>query len=122
MGGWQFSSLPAETGPKLVWWVLAVVAVVSGAFGTLAAKRSRTFVADAAMLLVGVELVIWGFVKRNGLTAAIIPTDAPAALDRFVTAMALSSGVSFAGLALWWLFRPVSDSRELTGSLLPAHP
>ncbi|HYN33998.1 MAG TPA: hypothetical protein VES40_15345, partial [Ilumatobacteraceae bacterium] len=106
VGAWQFLSLPPETGPKLVWWVLPMVAVFSAAFGTLAAKRSMTFVADAAMLLVGVELAIWGFVKRDGLSAAIIPTDAPAALDRFVTAMALSSGVLFAGLALWWLFRP----------------
>jgi hypothetical protein len=120
VGGWQFLSLPPETGPKLVWWVLPMVAVASAAFGMLAAKRSQTFVADGAMLLVGVELAIWGFVKREGLSAAIIPTDAPFALDRFVTALALSSGAAFAGLALWWLLR-VSDSRELTGSPLPAH-
>ncbi len=122
VGAWQFLSLPPETGPKLVWWVLPMVAVLSGAVGTLAAKRSRTFVADGAMLLVGVELAIWGFVRRDGLSAAIIPTDAPAALDRYVTAMALSGGVTFAGLALWWLLRPVSDSRELKGSPLRAHP
>ncbi len=106
VGGWQFLSLPPETGPKLVWWVLPMVAVLSGGLGMLAARRSKTLVADAAMLLVGVELAIWGFVKRDGLSAAIIPTDAPAALDRFVTAMALSGGATFAGLALWWLLRP----------------
>ncbi len=124
VGTWQFRSLPPETGPKLVWWVLPVVAVLSVAVGTIAARRAMTFVADAAMLLVGVELAIWGFVKRDGLSAAIIPTDAPGALDRFVTAMALSGGVAFAGLALWWLFRPstVSDSREPTGSPHPARP
>jgi hypothetical protein len=121
VGAWQFRSLPPETGPKLVWWVLPMVAVASAFFGALAARRSTTFAADAAMLLVGVELAIWGFVKRDGLSAAIIPTDAPGALDRFATAMALSSGVGFAGLALWWLFR-VSESREPTGSPLPAHP
>ena len=122
VGGWQFLSLPPETGPKLVWWVLPMVAVLSGGLGMLAARRSKTLVADAAMLLVGVELAIWGFVKRDGLSAAIIPTDAPAALDRFVTAMALTAASAFAGLALWWLLRPVSDSREQTGSPLPAHP
>ena len=104
VGLWQFRSLPPETGPKLVWWVLPTVAVACAAFGILAATRSKSFAADAAMLVVGVELAIWGFVKRDGFSAAIIPTDAPASLDRFVTAMALSSGVAFAGLALWWLF------------------
>ena len=97
VGAWQFRSLPPETGPKLVWWVLPLVAVFSASFGTLAANRSKTFVADAAMLLVGVELAIWGFLKRDGLGAAIIPTNAPGDLDRLVTAMALSSGVAFAG-------------------------
>jgi uncharacterized membrane protein (UPF0136 family) len=124
VGMWQFRSLPPETGPKLVWWVLPMVATFSVAVGIIAAKRAKTFVADAAMLLVGVELAIWGFVKRDGLSAAIIPTDAPDALDRFATAMALGGGVAFAALALWWLFRPlsVSDSREPTGSPRPAHP
>jgi uncharacterized membrane protein (UPF0136 family) len=128
VGVWQFRSLPPETGPKLVWWVLPLVAVFSASFGILAAKRSMTFAADATMLLVGVELAIWGFVKRDGLSAAIIPTHAPEALDRFATAMALSSGAAFAGLALWWLFRPrvdqapVNDSKEPTGSPLPARP
>ena len=125
VGAWQFRSLPPETGPKLVWWILPLVAVISASFGTLAASRRKTFAADAAMLLVGVELAIWGFLKRAGLDAAIIPTNAPAELDRFVTAMALSSGVAFAAFALWWLFRPripVSDSKEQTGSPLPARP
>jgi hypothetical protein len=125
IGTWQFRSLPPETGPRLVWWVLPLVAVVSASVGMLAAKRSKTFVADAATLLVGVELAIWGFLRRDGLGAAIIPTNAPGDLDRLVTAMALSSGVAVAVLALWWLFRPrvaVSDPREPTGSRLPARP
>ncbi len=120
VGVWQFRSLPPETGPQLVWWVLPLVAVVSSAFGVVAASRGRRFAAHGALLLVGVELTVWGVVKSGGLTAAIIPTDAPAALDRFVTAMAITSGVSFAALALWWLMA-LSDSREPMGSQLPAH-
>ncbi|MGB9344914.1 MAG: hypothetical protein WCA90_02670, partial [Ilumatobacteraceae bacterium] len=90
--------------------------------------RRSAFVADAAMLLVGAELAIWGYVKRDGLSAAIIPTDAPAWLDRLATTMALSGGIAFTAVALWWLFHPqvaerrVSGSREPTGSPHPAHP
>jgi hypothetical protein len=127
VGVWQFLSLPPETGPRPVWWVLPAIAAVSLAVGLIVGRRS-TFAADAAMLLVGVELAIWGYVKRDGLSAAIIPTDAPAWLDRLATAMALSGGIAFTAVALWWLFHPqvaepqVSGSREPTGSPRPAHP
>jgi hypothetical protein len=122
VGAWQYLSLPSVTGPRLVWWVLPMVATLSVAVGAAAAKRSGRFVADGAMLVIGVELAIWGFVKRAGLTAAIIPTDAPGWLDRFTTAMASTSGVAFTAIALWWLFGPVSDSREPSGSPLRVHP
>ena len=137
-GIWQFLSLPAETGPRLVWWVLPAIAAVSLVVGLVAAAGGSTFVARAAMLLVGVELAIWGFVKRDGLNAAIIPTDAPQALDRFATTLALSSGVALAAVALVTLFATsqqarhdatgtggsgtgVSDSTGPTGSPRPAH-
>jgi len=97
------------------------------------AMRNLRFAADAALLLVGAELVIWGFVKRDGLSAAILPTSAPFWLDRFVTAAALAGGASLVGMALWWLFvapvpaagaggQPVSGSTEPPGSPRPAHP
>lgn len=126
VGGWQFLSLPPETGPRPVWWVLPAVAVVSWAVGLVAAWRGSRFVADAAMLLVGVELAVWGFVKRDGLTAAIVPTDAPQALDRFTVVLALVAGVALAVVALVGLFAPersgVSGSRVRTGSPRPVHP
>jgi hypothetical protein len=134
-GVWQFRSLPPETGPRLVWWALPAIAVVSVGVGLVAAWRSSTFLARSAMLLVGVELAIWGFVKRDGLSAAIIPTDAPQALDRFATTLALTSGAAFTAVALVTLFATssqppraatdgngVSDSREPTGSPHPARP
>jgi hypothetical protein len=135
VGVWQFRSLPPETGPRLVWWVLPAIAAVSAGVGLVAAWRSSPFPARSAMLLVGVELAIWGVVKRDGLSAAIIPTDAPQALDRFATTLALTSGATFAAVALVTLFATsppprrgandgvgVSGSREPTGSPRPAHP
>lgn len=134
-GVWQFRSLPPETGPRLVWWALPAIAAVSVGVGLVAAWRSSTFLARAAMLLVGVELAIWGFVKRDGLSAAIVPTDAPQALDRFATTLALTSGAVFAAVALVTLFATshqarhdvtdradVSGSTGPTGSPRPAHP
>jgi hypothetical protein len=125
----QYTSLPSATGPRLVWIALPVVAAICATVGLVSALRGKRFAADAAMLLVGVELAIWGFVKRDGLSAAIVPTDVPFWLDRLATAAALVGGVLVAAVAVWWLFavpsaeeEPVSDSREPTGSPRPAHP
>lgn len=128
-GVWQFTSLPPETGPRAIWWVLPAIAAFSLLVGLAAEWRSARFVADGALLFVGVELAIWGFAKRSGLSAAIIPTGAPEWFDRFTTSMALLAGVGFGALALWWLLRlrpapagSVSGSREPSGSPRPAHP
>jgi len=137
VGATQYLSLPSATGPRPIWIVLPIIAALSAAAGVVLAARGMQFAADAALLLVGVELAVWGFVKRDGLSAAIIPTDAPFWLDRFATAFASAGGVAIAALALWWLFAvpaskvasadapasdAVNDSREPSGSPRPAHP
>lgn len=134
VGAAQYFSLPSATGPRPIWIVLPIIAAVSTAAGLVVAVQGRRFAADAAVLVVGVELAVWGFVKRDGLTAAIVPTDVPFWLDRFATAGALSAGVASTALALWWLFAvpalpdsaartdAISDSREPSGSPHPAHP
>ncbi len=106
VGVWQFTSLPSETGPRLVWWLLPAIASACAAGAVLAEWRGHRFWADAAMLAVGVELVSWGWIKRDGLSAALIPTDAPGWLDRYTVAMALAGGAGFAALALAALFVP----------------
>jgi hypothetical protein len=128
VGLWQYLSLPPETGPQLVWWLLPAIAVVCAVGGLVAHRRGARFAADAAALLVGVELAVWGVLRREGLTRAIIPTDAPHWLDRLTTAAAISSGVALAGLALWWLLgesprrQPISAATAPSGSPHPAHP
>lgn len=102
----QFVSLPSETGPRIVWWVLPAIALVAAIVGVVADRRHATFVARASALVGGVQLVVWGIIKRDGLTAALIPTDAPAWLDRLSTASAVTAGFTLTALALWTLFAP----------------
>jgi hypothetical protein len=134
VGAAQYLSLPGATDPRPIWIVLPLIAAASAAVGLLLAMRGMRFAADAAMLLVGVELAVWGFMKRDGLGAAIVPTDAPFWLDRFTTAAALVGGVMLVAIAIWSLFvvpapdessepsAPLSDSRGPSGSPRPAHP
>jgi hypothetical protein len=102
--GWlQYGSLPAETGPRLVWWALPAVAVVAAVAAVALTRRDRVLASGAA-LVAGAQLAIWGWVKRDGLTAAIVPTDAPGWLDRATTVLAVVVGVGAVGVALWELF------------------
>ncbi len=134
-GLWQYLSLPAATAPPTVWWLLPAIAVTCALGGLLAEFARARFWADAAMLVVGVELAVWGWIKRDGLSAALIPSGAPGWLDRFAVSSALVGGVAFAVLALWFLFGTgqrrttdgefaelVSASRAAKGSQRPAHP
>jgi hypothetical protein len=125
VGVWQFRSLPSETGPRLVWWVLPAIAVACAVVAVVAALRRRAFAARAAALLVGVELFGWGWIRRDGLTAAIIPSDAPGWLDRLSVALALTAGAGIAATMLWELFasgasRPSRPARS--SGAVPAGP
>jgi len=125
VGVWQFASLPPETGPRPVWWMLPALAVVAGIVGTIAGWSGSRLVTWGATLIAGVEMAIWGWIRSDGIWAAIIPTDGPGWLDRYVTALALVGGLGLGVVALVELFGSaprVSDSTEPTGSPHPAHP
>jgi hypothetical protein len=83
IGWWQFRSLPAETGPLIVWWLLPAVAAASL---LVALALGRRLVSYALVLLAALELAVWVWLRRDGAFRAIIPTDAPAWLDRGVMA------------------------------------
>ncbi len=83
IGGWQYRSLPDETGPLLVWWLLPAIAAGSALAALLLGRR---LVASALLILAGLELAVWVFVRRKAAFRAIIPTDAPFWLDRGVLA------------------------------------
>lgn len=112
VGAWQFVSLPSETGPRVVWWLLPAIATACAVVAVAAGLRGRGFAASAAALLVGVELLIWGWMRRDGLSAAIIPSDAPGWLDRFAVAFVLVAGLGTAATMAWELFAPRAGRRE----------
>jgi hypothetical protein len=101
LGWWQVSSVPNETGPSALLYLLPAAAfVLSGAGLTVWRSRMTTLGFVAA-----VPLVVWGFIKRDGVVRAILPTNAPWALDRAMTTAALVTGVAAAILLLWAVSR-----------------
>jgi hypothetical protein len=91
IGWWQYSSLPSETGPLAVWWVLPAVAAVSAG---LALALGYRLVSYALVLLGAIELAAWVVIRRDGAFRALIPTDAPFWLDRAVLAAAAVAAVA----------------------------
>jgi hypothetical protein len=94
IGWWQVVSVPPETGPSAISWLLP--AIGAGA-AVVAITLGRSLVSHALVVLSGLQLALWAFLRRDGLVKALLPTDAPFWLDRGVTAAAAIVGV--AGIA-----------------------
>ncbi len=100
----QFRSVPAETGPLFTWWLLPVLALVA-TVATIAMYGRSVLVQRALVALSGLLLAVWAFVRRDGLTSALVPTDLPMWLDRTTTSACLVGGVLLVGLSIRDLFR-----------------
>lgn len=103
IGAWQYWSLPAETGPMLVWWLLPAAATGSVLLGLLFGRR---LVGQALVLLAALQLAVWLWVRRDAAFRAVIPTDAPFWLDRGVmaaTAVVAAAAAVGAGVAMFRL-------------------
>jgi hypothetical protein len=128
VGWWQYRSLPTETGPRAVWWALPRVAALCALAGLVLAWRGQRFWSGAAAVLAGTELFVWGLVKRDGLSSALIPTNAPGWLDRFAVALSLSGGLTVALAVTVVVLRPVvgrtarndDGGRSLSGTRVPS--
>ena len=83
IGWWQYRSLPTETGPAVVWWLLPAVAAVSA---LLAVFFGRRLLGAALVVLAGLELAVWAYLRRSAATRPVLPTDAPFWLERGVLA------------------------------------
>ena len=94
IGWWQVASVPPETGPSSISWLLPAVAAAAA---VVAITLGRSLVSHALVALAGLQLALWAFLRRDGLVKALLPTDAPFWLDRGVTAAAAVVGC--AGIA-----------------------
>lgn len=93
LGVWQFASLPGSTDPLFTWWLLPLIALIACVSATFSV-RGALLSASAAVAIAGSQLLVWGVGRREGLWRAILPTEAPWWLDRFVTAATLPVAVA----------------------------
>ncbi|MEI7546848.1 MAG: hypothetical protein WCK21_02150, partial [Actinomycetota bacterium] len=111
VGWWQYASFPASTGPRPVWLVLPLVAALTAS----AAVAAQTILTRAALLtLSDVNLLLWAWMRRNGFSRAVLPTNAPGWLDRFAAAMALACGPVVMAFGMAILAVAVLAPRRLT--------
>lgn len=100
-------SVPAETEPSRLLWLLPLMAL--GAAAALALLRNRTATTvylDGLAVAAGATLAAWAYFRLDALWRALIPSDAPAALDRATITIAMVTGVAVAAQGLYGLVRP----------------
>jgi hypothetical protein len=106
------TSLPPGTGASIVPVIVGGVALVL-ALLSLAVTRLRS----VGLLASGVFLATWGVFRLSVLSNPVLPTDAPFALERLTTALALGVGigsvvVAFRSGALTLALLPLDDEDE----------
>ena len=100
-----YRSVPSETEPSQLLWLLPTIALVAPLVVIVARNHTATTVyLDGLLVAAGCTLAGWGFFRFDALQRALIPSDTPASLDRVVIATALGAGAilalrGFAGLA-----------------------
>lgn len=107
LGVIAFRSVPAETQPSPLLWLLPAIALV--ALGLVALVRNRlatTVYLDGLAVVAGAAIAAWGFDRSDALQKALIPSDAPAGLDRAVILIALVAGAAVALKGIAGLLRP----------------
>lgn len=107
----QYLSLPAETGPSILWWLLPALALASS-IAVIATYGWSDMLRDGLLALAGLELALWALMRQSGLTRAVLPTDLPFWLDRLVSAAALSGGIALAFIGVRRLLQPPAEAAE----------
>ncbi|NMD22730.1 MAG: hypothetical protein GYA65_00960, partial [Actinobacteria bacterium] len=102
VGAWQYRTLPTETGPQVGWFALPAIAAAAAAGAVALHWRGNrsSLTSNALLLLAGVNLAAWAWMRREGFSKAILATNAPGWLDRFAAAAAISGGLVTTALGL----------------------
>ena len=107
LGSVAFNTVPPETRPSQLLWLLPVIAVIAALALIALRKRTATTVyLDGFAVTVGGTLAGWGIIRFDALRRALIPSDAPAALDRLVISLVLVVGVALTVQGVYGLLRP----------------
>lgn len=104
VGAGQYRSLSPETGPLITWWLMPALALAA-ALITIGIYGRSELVERGLVAFAGLQLALWAFLRRDGLTKAVLPTDLPFWFDRAVTAGALAGGVTVTVMVLLPLVR-----------------
>lgn len=107
LGSVAFRSVPPETEPERLLWLLPLLAVAALLIVTAVHNRLATTVyLDGLGVVAGATLIAWGITRFDALRRALIPSDAPAQLDRFAIGAALIVGAISVARGFWGLAKP----------------
>lgn len=101
----DYTSLPSAAGPSFVPIVVGGIATVAAVGALVARDRLATIL----LLVAGAFLATWGVFRLSVLSNPVLPTDAPFALERLTTSLAIGLGVGAVVLA----FRAVAQLSAL---------
>lgn len=106
-GAIAYGSVPGVTEPSQLLWLLPIVAKVAAVlFAGLRRRLSTTVYLDGLATAGGVALAAWGVIRFDAVRRALIPSDAPANLDRLVIMVAIVIGAAVALRGVVGLIRP----------------
>lgn len=110
-----FLSVPSETAPSVVLWLVpltaAVLSVPALRSGTTTEPLRWDSTPASLLLVAALELLIWALVRREWLFAAILPTNLAYPLDRAVVASVMAGSVVVVGSLV---LRRVSSLRSVS--------
>lgn len=107
LGVVAWSSLPVETEPNRLLWLLPLIGVAAAvAVLFLRNRLSTTVYLDGLTMTAGGVLVAWAILRLDALWRSLIPSDAPAWLDRAAIAAAVVVGAVLVLRGLFGLANP----------------
>jgi hypothetical protein len=95
VGTIQYLSLPAETGPRPIWWLPPLIAVLCA--GAALVRRRSPVLHHGLIVLACAQVLLWALLRRTTFTKPVLPTDAPFWLDRSLSAAAVVGSVLLLG-------------------------
>jgi len=102
-----YRAVPSVTQPSSLLWLLPAIAVAAViALVALRNHTATTVYLDGLIVAAGATLGGWGFTRLDALRRSLIPSSAPAGLDRLIIMSALLIGAGLVLRGLYGLLNP----------------